>query len=123
MQFTQNPGSRPDLAAARPVQTMFREQGVDIQNNYQSAASVPPPVSRPEMRGPQMTDIDNLLSGLKTKPVSMPPAESNFTVDNGADSMISVTSLKDLEGGNMPKRSNRKPRQNKSDKNTVSLDI
>ena len=80
---------------------------------------IPPPSSRPEMRGPQMTDLDNLLSGLKTKPIS----ESNFTVDNGADSMISVTSLKDLDGGNMPKRSNRKPRQNKSDKNTVSLDI
>ena len=28
--------------------------------------------------------------------------------------MISVTSLKDLDGGNMPKRSNRKPRQNKT---------
>ena len=110
MQFTTN---RPDLAAARPP--MFREQGVDIQNNYQSAAAVP----RPEMRGPQMTDIDNLLSGLKTKPV----VQENSYVDNGADSMISVTSLKDLEGGNMPKRSNRKPRQNKSDKNTVSLDI
>jgi len=128
MQFTQNPGSRPDLAAARPtpVSNMFREQGVDIQNNYQSAATAPAPVptSRPEMRGPQMTDIDNLLSGLKTKPVSVQqPPMDNFTVDNGADSMISVTSLKDLDGGNMPKRSNRKPRQNKSDKNTVSLDI
>ena len=119
MQFTQNPGTRPDLAAARPPSNMFREQGVDIQNNYQSAAtSTAIPTSRPEMRGPQMTDIDNLLSGLKTKPVS-----ENSYVDNGADSMISVTSLKDLEGGNMPKRSNRKPRVNKSDKNTFSLDI
>jgi hypothetical protein len=125
MQFTPNPGSRPDLAAARPPpQTMFREQGVDIQNNYQSAAAVNTNISRPEMRGPQMTDIDNLLSGLKTKPVSVTqPQMDNFTVDNGADSMISITSLKDLEGGNMPKRSNRKPRQNKSDKNMVSLDI
>ena len=130
MQFTQNPGSRPDLAAARPtpVSNMFREQGVDIQNNYQSAAATPSiPTARPEMRGPQMTDIDNLLSGLKTKPVTMQapqtPQMDNFTVDNGADSMISVTSLRDLDGGNMPKRSNRKPRQNKSDKNTVSLDI
>jgi hypothetical protein len=121
MQFTPNPGTRPDLAAARPPPSnMFREQGVDIQNNYQSAATTTAiPTARPEMRGPQMTDLDNLLSGLKTKPVS----ENNFPVDNGADSMISVTSLKDLEGGNMPKRTNRKPRQNKSDKNTVSLDI
>jgi hypothetical protein len=114
MQFTQSPGTRPDLAAANP--TMFREQGVDIQNNYQST-TVPP--LRSEMRGPQSSDIEHLLSGLKTKPP--PPQES--MMDNGGDSMISVTSLRDLDGGNMPKRSNRKPRQNKSDKNTVSLDI
>jgi hypothetical protein len=126
MQFTPNPGSRPDLAAARPPpQTMFREQGVDIQNNYQSTAAVNTNISRSEMRGPQMTDIDNLLSGLKTKPVSVSNISQPdmFGTDNGGDSMISVTSLKDLEGGNMPKRSNRKPRQNKSDKNMVSLDI
>jgi hypothetical protein len=130
MQFTQNPtnsSSRPDLAAARPpTSNMFREQGVDIQNNYQSAASnaaMIPPMQRPEMRGPQMTDIDNLLSGLKTKPVSNIQPQEMFGNDNGGDSMISITSLKDLEGGNMPKRTNRKPRQNKSDKNTFSLDI
>jgi hypothetical protein len=36
------------------------------------------------------------------------------------DSMISISSLKDLNG-NMPKRSNR--RKQRSDKNTISLDI
>jgi hypothetical protein len=62
------------------------------------------------MRGPPMTELDDFLSRLKTKPVSQ---ESNFMAENSADSMISVTSLKYLEGGNMSKRSNRKPRPNK----------
>jgi hypothetical protein len=109
MQFTSN---RPDLAAANRS-TMFREQVVDLQSQYASTTQ------RPEMRGPQTADIDNILSGLKTKPISN---VNTVQMDNGGDSMISVTSLKDLEG-NLPKRSNRKPRQNKSDKNTVSLDI
>lgn len=112
MQFTSN---RPDLAAANRS-TMFREQGVDLQSQYASTTQ------RPEMRGPQTTDIDNILSGLKTKPANNVYNANTVQMDNGGDSMISVTSLKDLEG-NLPKRSNRKPRQNKSDKNTVSLDI
>ena len=41
-------------------------------------------------------------------------------VNNDDDSMISISSLKDVQNGNMPKRSRRKQR---SDKNTVSLDI
>ena len=128
MQFTQNQGSRPDLAASS-AGTMFREQGVDVGQNFQSASSSANiggvnsfsqnPQVRQEMRGPQTSDIENILSGLKTKTV----VNSNTNMDNiGEDSMISVTSLRDMDG-NMPKRSNRKPRQNKSDKNTVSLDI
>jgi hypothetical protein len=35
--------------------------------------------------------------------------------------MISISSLKDMQNANMPKRSNR--RKNRSDKNTISLDI
>jgi hypothetical protein len=116
-----------------PEGTMFREQGVEVGQNFQSASassnigvntnafSQNPQVHersglRQEMRGPQTTDIENILSGLKTKTVV------NTNMDIGEDSMISVTSLRDMDG-NMPKRSNRKPRQNKSDKNTVSLDI
>jgi hypothetical protein len=140
MQFT---SSRPDLAASS-AGMMFREQGVDIGQNFQSASASSvsttnafsqnqnPQVQRPEMRGPQTSDIENILSGLKTKSST---GNSNGVMDilnsvgnsggiggGGEDSMISVTSLRDMDG-NMPKRSNRKPRQNKSDKNTVSLDI
>ena len=37
------------------------------------------------------------------------------------DSMISITSLKDLQNTSMPKKTNR--RKPRSDKNVVSLDI
>ena len=134
MQFTQNPGSRPDLAAAS---SMFREQGVDVGQNFQSASaptinmnssfSQNPQIQersglRPEMRGPQTSDIENILSGLKTKTVVPSSSSLDIGLGGGEDSMFSVTSLRDMDG-NMPKRTNRKPRQNKSDKNTVSLDI
>lgn len=116
MQFTQVPGNRPDLAAAS--NPMFREQGIDLNNRNE----IRPP-SRPEMRGPQTTDIDQLLSGLKTKKESPPPLPPALFPSSGNNSMISVSSLQDLENTNMPKRTNRRGRPNKSDKNTVSLDI
>uniref|UniRef100_A0A6C0ATA7 Uncharacterized protein n=1 Tax=viral metagenome TaxID=1070528 RepID=A0A6C0ATA7_9ZZZZ len=143
MVFTNEPqqSNRPDINAGRG--TMFREQGVPVNggfenvNVYQQPQTMPvppmqqersmrppmqqePPVQRPEMRGPANTDIDNILSGLKTRTVNIheEPVQVN-SMDN--DSMISISSLKDLQNGNMPKSSRR--RKNKSDKNTISLDI
>lgn len=117
MTFTEAPGNRQDINAARGA--MFREQGVEINsfkgiNEQNEPMRSPPiqPVSRPEMRGPQNTDIDNILSGLKTRTVDIRDDENEST--------ISVSSLRDLENNTMPKKSRRKPR---SDKNTVSLDI
>jgi hypothetical protein len=89
------------------------------------------PQRRPEMRGPQNTDIDNILAGLKTKtvdihstpaqtPVETDVQENVYMTNAGDDSMISISSLKDMQNMNMPKKSRRKQR---SDKNTVSLDI
>jgi len=127
MTYTENPGNRQDINAARGA--MFREQGVDINNSYQDMSqqerSMRPPMQqqmppqntlRPEMRGPQNSDIDNILSGLKTRNVNI----HESSVNNEDDSMISITSLKDMQNNNMPKRSRRKQR---SDKNTISLDI
>jgi len=75
------------------------------------------------MRGPQSSEIDNILAGLKTRNVNIhetpPPQQSRQTVDD--DSVISIASLKDMQNSNMPKSSNR--RRNRSDKNTISLDI
>jgi hypothetical protein len=126
MVFTETNSNRQDINAARG--TMFREQGVDINNNYQdvnasknilvqpmSNAFPAQTTARPEMRGPQNSDIDNILSGLKTRTVNIHEEKNQ---DN--DSMISISSLKDHQNDNMPKRTRRKQR---SDKNVISLDI
>lgn len=128
MQFSQAPGNRPDLAASRNT-PMFREQGVDLTSQYNinqpetiiTQSSAP---KRPEMRGPQTTDIDQLLSGLKTKsPVPDVQMEEVMTTKSGGanESIISLSSLKDLDNTEVPKKVRK--RQNRSDKNTVSLDI
>jgi hypothetical protein len=134
MQFTERPSSRPDIAMGRGA--MFKEGGVDMSSPYENPnaqfrgpSTLPPSTlppssyqpqsqSRAEMRGPQNTDIDNILSGLKTKTVDI---HSPSPMNNGDDSMISISSLKDMQGASIPKKSNR--RKNVSNKNTISLDI
>ena len=150
------PSNRPDLSSARnnghnSSSPMFREQGVNINNNYESVNSRPQPPHqqqqqphsqqersmrpqtqqpnniqlRQEMKGPQTSDIDHILSGLKTRAV---PANNPFVnivnmQDNTNimdDSMISISSLKDLQNVSIPKKTGRK---NRSDKNTIALDI
>jgi hypothetical protein len=84
------------------------------------------------MQGPR-TDIDSILSGLKTKTIDIhqpsaepaPAQQMNLDTQDsrseyGMDSMISVTSLNEMQGANLPKRSRRR---NGSRGNTVSLDI
>jgi hypothetical protein len=110
MNFTERPvmnpaANRPDIAMGRGA--MFQEP--------KDPTTLPRDFQRPEMRGPQ-TDIDTILSGLKTKTVDI------HQETNGDDSMISVTSLKDMQGSSIPKKSNRR-RNNGSNKNTISLDI
>jgi hypothetical protein len=121
MQFTERPSNRPDIAASRGE--MFREEGVDIGGNYSSVNDLPRsvPPTRPEMRGPQNTDIDNILAGLKTRTVDIhaPTTSASALVED--DSMISITSLRDAQNGNLPKRTNR--RKPRSDKNIIALDI
>jgi hypothetical protein len=109
MVFTERPSSRPDINASRGA--MFLEEGVDLNNSY---ADVNAPTIRQEMRGPQNSDIDNILAGLKTRTVDI-----HDTI-NEDDSMISISSLRDTQNNSLPKRSKRKQR---SDKNTISLDI
>jgi len=85
--------------------------------------------SRPEMKGPSdISNISNILSGLKTKSINIqaPPQQqedlNNNMNDNSSISIsISISDLKSLQGdGNMPKKSRRRQ---KSASNTVSLDI
>jgi hypothetical protein len=134
-----NMGNRPDISMGRG--TMFREEGIDLGNNYESAnrpptrSTVPSmndmarasTLPRPEMRGPQNLDLGGLLSGLKTREVNIhnrtPTNNGGVTVTtvDENDSMISASSMRDLQGANVPKKSNR--RKQKSDRNTISLDI
>jgi Family of unknown function (DUF5767) len=147
MQFTQMPSNRPDINASRGV--MFQERGVDMNQGYQDVnqersmrpepaampQQQPAPQQRVEMNGPKITDIDSILSGLKTKTINIheqqpQPAQqqpqsttqSNMTPTYmEEDSMVSISSLKDIQGSMMPKRSNR--RKQRSDRNVISLDI
>jgi len=128
MTYTQNPGNRQDINAARGA--MFREQGVGLNpySDINTPPAPPKPQPRPEMRGPQNTDIDNILAGLKPKTNNsfVPPMPSfeNIQVNEPNtredDSMISISSLKDLQNSSVPQKGRRK---NRSDKNRVSLDI
>ena len=99
---TQNLPNRPDLMSAR---------GVSINDN-EGYADNEERISRPEMRGPssKQSEINSLLSGLKTKQIN---------VDNKESSTISIDDLKDLTNVKVPKSK----RKQKSDKNIVSLDI
>ena len=110
MQFTQAPSNRPDISDSRGA--MFREEGVDVNNQFMNPNQ---PMQRPEMRGPQNADIDNILAGLKTRNVDI----HEPTMED--DSMISISSLKDAQSNSLPKRSKR--RNQRSDRNTISLDI
>jgi len=99
--------SRPDLRSS------MNEEGVEL-NGFGSLNSQEKS-ARPEMRGPKNDDIENILAGLKTK---------NITINKEKeDSVVSATSLGDLSqsSGKMPKRTQK--RKQKSDKNTVTLDI
>lgn len=132
MQYTAHPGNRPDISMGRG--SMFQEQGVDMSNPHENvrvqqrtAMQAPPkqPMQgnmqgpRAEMRGPQSVDLEGLLTGLKTREVNMHQQSSAGGDEN--DSMVSISSLKDAQNGQLPKRTNR--RKQRSDKNTISLDI
>jgi hypothetical protein len=113
------PSNRPDINASRGA--MFREQGVDMnpqQNINEPIRSMRPQVQRQEMKGPQSSDIDNILAGLKTRTVNIHEPVQSHSADE--DSVISISSLKDMQNTNLPKRSRKK---NTSNKNTISLDI
>ena len=103
--------ARPDLNMSR---SNF-EDGISLREN--TSKRQPQTSSRAEMKGP--SDINDILSGLKTKTINIQqPVSPTQANDN---STISINDLKDLQSdANMPKRSGRRK---KSASNTVSLDI
>jgi hypothetical protein len=128
------PMNRPgnNNSALNQNQSQFRSYNVDDGINMRENAdrvnvndkSNRRPTPRSEMKGP--SDINDILSGLKTKSINIQHAETNnasTNYQNQADSStISISDLKSLqsEGGNMPKKSRRRKQ---SASNTVSLDI
>ena len=112
------PQNRPDISRAR-------DDGINIQEQFAPAngpssnilnggnkngvrGNAPVTAVRPEMKGP--SDISDLLSGLKTKTVQVTPATDPNPITNAATAAP-------------PYKSPAKPRKQRSDKNTVSLDI
>lgn len=135
MQFTQQPSYRPDLDMARTGSLgnvgSHQEKGVEINQSFGSLTKQEysvRPATRPEMKGPSSVDLDNILAGLKQKeekPQPQPINEIQTTqpVVQNDDSLISISSLKELSSQQMPKKG--RGRRNKSDKNnsTIVLDI
>jgi hypothetical protein len=87
------PTNRPDIAKSRKG-----DDGVNMQDMFGNIGPEPSEKSskRPEMKGP--SDISDLLSGLKTKTINIPPDSET-------------------------KQPIKTKRKQKSDKNTISLDI
>jgi len=108
MAFTENINERNDIRMARG-----NKDGISI-NEFSNANEQPK--MRPEMKGPQTSNIDQILSGLKTKNIDLKEEKAN---DN--KSVISVNSISELSSEKIPKGT--KKRKQKSDKNTISLDI
>ena len=114
--------NRSDLSMGR---SSFND-GINIRETFSGANDVERSsrTSRPEMKGP--SDISDILSGLKTKTIniqetSTPAPSMQQSQPQNDSSTISISDLKELQsGGNMPKKSKRRQ---KSDKNTLSLDI
>jgi hypothetical protein len=103
------PPRRPgDLTNVRPDVLMGR--GGVSQTIQQSL--------RPEMKGP--SDITSLLSGLKTKTVSVDSGSNNNGGGAVGGSTISASDLNEMKNDNMPSKSKRKQ---KSDRTSISLDI
>ena len=108
MEMRQNPPqmrrtrARPDVAASRRPQ--FND-AVDINDKYSKTP-------RPEMKGP--SDLNDILSGLKTKKINIAQKDTN--------SVVSVNELNEMKNSVLekPKKSRRKP---KSERNTISLNF
>jgi hypothetical protein len=110
---TQGPNSIPP-PINRPGNNMSRSSGPTNSSSISAALGMSHDdvfakenIMRPDMRGP--SDINDLLSGLKTKTINIQNQTNNST--------ISITDLKDLDGENIPKKSRRR----KSDKNVINL--
>ena len=111
--FGNNRNKEPAERSSRPQQ---QQQGQQGQGQGQ----------RPEMKGP--SDISNILSGLKTKTVTMPPPiqqqqQQQAPTQSQKTNMPPPMQMMFNKDNNKDDGNNRVKRKQKSDKNIVSLDI
>ncbi len=115
---TQGPNSIP-IPTQRPGNNEFMSTTRHIPPTNTEPAFKSNRPSRPEMSGP--SDIDGILSGLKTKTIKINDSPVNSSPQTAENSTISINDLKDLEtSAKIPSKSKRKPRSNK---NTITLDL
>ena len=107
------PTNRPDLTSSK-IQAGISIEEVGAPLDRPQQIKTPAPAKRPEMKGP--SDISQLLSGLKSRQVNVPLAQT----EERDPSTVSISELKELTSQKQPK-SNRK--QSNSQKNTISLDL
>ena len=120
------PSNRPDIAQSRRG-----DDGVNMQERFGNVGPEPAERSnkRPEMKGP--SDISDLLSGLKTKTINIQQQQqsqqqnqnsqqSSQNSQQSSQNTLSVHELNDISEIKQPLKTKRKQ---KSDKNTISLDI
>ena len=132
------PPRRPGFIDGNPFGNKNQNDGISMEETFENVNKGNKSLrsSRPEMKGP--SNIDDILSGLKpktseeevvNKSVNEFPNVRQSMFDQSSDkepvedngSTISISELKELQSeGTMPKRSKRRQ---KSDKNTISLDI
>ena len=122
------PSNRPDIGMSRGLPDFG--DSVNMEDNFGSISlnqgkqmtteSKPPTTPRVEMKGP--SDLNHLLSGLKTKKVEVRQKEMmGKGKGKGNGSTISIDELKSInKDADIPRKSKRRPR---SERNTVSLDI
>ena len=117
---TAAPTNRPDLMRSRGG-----DDGINIQEQFGNAKESQAPMRsmRPEMKGP--SDISDLLSGLKTMSVNMPTVTSTGTVASPPPQQQQKSQSQPPPPMTVRKTGStgKTPRKQKSDKNTVSLDI
>jgi len=121
---TAPPANRPDLMRAR------NDDGINIQEQFAAygGKETAEKTMRPEMKGP--SDISDILSGLKTMSTNNLPQSNSTSTDNvpknNDESTNKVINPPTITKSQMPSKkshSAKTPRKQKSDKNTVSLDI
>lgn len=109
-QMKRNPSGRPDIGMARGV-AQFND-AINMEEKFTPINQSKSSRKRPEMKGPG--NIDDILSGLKTKRVNIQKPDNKST--------ISVEDMKNINAASLdvPRKSKRKPR---SERNTISLNL